>query len=195
MNRKPALIVDVTFDREAMREALSRHFKDRVVINLADPGQEAFDLSKAAYALVWKPHDDLFHRATHLKAVFSGGAGVDHVLKLKDLPNIPLIRFVDPSLTTRMSEWVVMQALMHLRQHASYEKQRHDRRWFELPQPQASEVTIGMMGLGTLGRDAAFKLKMMGFNVIGWSKSPKVIDGIETFCAEELEGVPELSKP
>lgn len=184
---KPALIIDVTFNRDAMRDAISRHIKDRKIINLADPGFEAIDLSEAAYALVWKPHDDLFRRATGLKAVFSGGAGVDHVLKSKELPDIPLVRFVDSSLTTRMSEWVVMQALMHLRQHASYEMQRHDRRWFELPQPEAGEVTIGIMGLGILGRDCALKLKIMGFKVIGWSKSRKTIDGIETFKAEELD--------
>jgi glyoxylate/hydroxypyruvate reductase A len=45
------------------------------------------------------------------------------------------------------------------------------------------------MGLGVLGSDAARKLKMMGFNVAGWSRSPRTLDGIQCFAGEaELEG-------
>ena len=40
------------------------------------------------------------------------------------------------------------------------------------------------MGLGVLGTDAAQKLTMMGFNVAGWSRSAKVIDGIKTFAGD-----------
>lgn len=52
--------------------------------------------------------------------------------------------------------------------------------------PEAAEVTVGVMGLGILGQDAVAKLRVMGFNVIGWSRTRKQIDGIETFDASEL---------
>jgi glyoxylate/hydroxypyruvate reductase A len=41
---------------------------------------------------------------------------------------VPLVRFVDDTLTTRMSEWVVLQCLLHLRQHQAYEAQRQKAR-------------------------------------------------------------------
>ena len=53
-----------------------------------------------------------------------------------------------------MSEWVVMQCLMHLRQHSTYARQRAKQLWAPLTQPEASEVTVGIMGLGVLGQDA-----------------------------------------
>lgn len=180
------IIIDLKFDQSDVRAALKRAFAGRTVINLADPGSETADLSKARFAIVWKPHDDLFKRATGLAAVFSGGAGVDHVLKIPGLPDLPLIRFVDDTLTNRMSEWVVMQALLHMRQFHAYEMQRHDRRWRELPQCEAADVTIGIMGMGVLGQDAARKLQMMGFKVIGWSRRPKSIEGIEVYAGEGL---------
>jgi glyoxylate/hydroxypyruvate reductase A len=43
------------------------------------------------------------------------------------------------------------------------------------------------MGLGELGTDAAEKLKSLGFTVLGWSRSPKTIDGVRTFAGPELD--------
>ena len=184
---KSPVIVDLRFHPEQVREGLKNAFPDREVINRADPASRDKDLSAAHYAVLWKPLDDLFLRAKGLKVLFSGGAGVDHVLTLPGLPDLPLVRFVDPTLTTRMSEWVVMQCLMHLRQHVAYERQRAKKLWAPLTQPEASELTVGIMGMGVLGTDAARKLKVMGFDVIGWSKSKKSIEGVVTFEGSQLD--------
>src|SRR5690606_30606725 len=97
------------------------------------------------------------------------------------------VRFVDDSLTTRMSEWVVLQCLSHLRQVPAYSKQQREHVWRELPQPEAKDLTVGVMGLGVLGRDSVAKLKVMGFDVIGWSRRKKEIEGVETFDANGLD--------
>lgn len=187
MQKKSPVIIDLKFDREQVSAALRGAFSDREIIDLALPANRSRDLSAVEYAVVWKPSVDLFKRAANLKAVFSGGAGVDHVMTLPGLPDVPVVRFVDQSLTTRMSEWVVMQCLLHLRQFRAYEAQNKKRVWHELDQPEAKDVTVGIMGLGVLGTDSATKLKMMGFNVIGWSRRKKSVEGIETFNASELD--------
>ncbi|MCJ8148976.1 2-hydroxyacid dehydrogenase [Shinella sedimenti] len=181
MHTKSPVIIDLKFDQEQVAAALKGAFPDREVINLLHPASRKRDLSGIDYAVVWRPGADLFERAKDLKVVFSGGAGVDHVLTLPGLPDVPLVRFVDETLTTRMSEWVVMQCLLHLRQHAAYEALRRDRVWRELDQPEASDMTVGIMGFGVLGQDAARKLKTLGFNVIGWSKSGRAVKGFEVF--------------
>ncbi|MDX3929959.1 MAG: glyoxylate/hydroxypyruvate reductase A [Shinella sp.] len=181
MPSKSPVIIDLKFDQEQVAAALKGVFADREVVNLAHPSSRKRDLSGIDYAVVWRPASDLFSRAPDLKVVFSGGAGVDHVLTLPGLPEVPLVRFVDETLTTRMSEWVVMQCLLHLRQFGAYETLRRQRIWRELAQPEASEITVGIMGMGVLGLDAARKLKAIGFNVIGWSRSRKDVEGVETF--------------
>ena len=187
MADKPTLIVDLNFHPEQVRAGLKSHFADRKVINRLDPAFDGEDLSTAAYALLWKPKPDLFQKATNLKVLFSGGAGVDSVLALSGLPDLPLVRFVDQTLTTRMSEWVVMQCLLHLRQQVAYDRQREKKVWNPLVQPEASEITVGIMGMGVLGADAARKLKTMGFKVIGWSRSGKPVDGFEVYASADLD--------
>ena len=187
MKSKSPVIIDLKFDREQVAAALKGAFADREVIDLAHPANKTRDLSSIDYAVVWKPAADLFSRAKDLKAVFSGGAGVDHVMTLPGLPEVLVVRFVDQTLTTRMSEWVVLQCLLHLRQFKAYEAQKQKRIWRELDQPEAREVTVGIMGLGVLGADAASKLKTLGFDVVGWSRRKKAIDGIETFDAAGLD--------
>jgi len=187
MQTKSPVIIDLKFDQEQVAAALKGAFSGREVINLLHPANRNRDLSGIDYAVVWKPGADLFSRAKDLKVVFSGGAGVDHVLTLPGLPDVPLVRFVDATLTTRMSEWIVMQCLLHLRQHHAYEAQRENRVWRELAQPEAKDVTVGIMGFGVLGQDSARKLKALGFNVIGWSKSGRKAEGFETFDEAGLD--------
>ena len=187
MSTPPPVLVDIKFNPEGVARVLKTAFADRGSINLADTADRLRDLRAAEYALLWKPDADLFQRAPNLKVIFSGGAGVDHIIGMDGLPEIPIVRFVDRSLTTRMSEWVVMQCLMHLREQYAHDISQRRGEWAKLIAPEAAEVTVGVMGLGVLGQDAVTKLKVMGFNVIGWSRTRKEINGIETFDARELD--------
>ncbi len=187
MPSRSPVIVDLKFIPQEVEDGLKGAFPGRDIINLADPIHKGRDLTGIDYAVVWKSDPELFARATDLKVVFSGGAGVDHVLKLPGLPDVPLVRFVDRSLTTRMSEWVVMNCLLHLRQHRAYEARAKAHVWEDLSQPEAAEITVGVMGLGVLGKDAIVKLQVMGFKTIGWSRSKKAIDGVETFDEARLD--------
>lgn len=184
---KSPIIVDLKFPPDAVSKALAGAFPGREVINMADPAHAGRDLSGIEYALVWKQDPTLFDRATGVKAIFSGGAGVDHILRVGGLPeHVPLVRFVDRSLTDRMSEWVVLQCLLHLRQMPAYARAQSKRHWEEMAQPEARDVTVGVMGLGVLGQDAARKLKVMGFHVVGWSRSAKAIEGMQAFDGDGL---------
>ncbi|MGQ2970063.1 MAG: 2-hydroxyacid dehydrogenase [Allorhizobium sp.] len=188
MSDKRPVVIDLRFARESVVSALRSAFNDRPVIDMGDPANADRNLTDAEFAVVWKPDPALFQRASGLKAIFSGGAGVDHILSAYELPDLPIVRFVDRSLTDRMSEWVVWQCLHHLRNGIAYVGQQRDRIWHEIAdQPEARDVTVGVMGLGVLGADAVRKLKVMGFDVIGWSRRPKTIDGVETFDASNLD--------
>lgn len=146
-------------------------------------------LEDIRYALVWKPEPGVLASLPNLEVVFSIGAGVDNVLSDTQLPNVPLVRFVDPNLTMRMSEYVCLHVLLHQRRMLDYREFQQEGQWKEVwPQPGANEIRVGVMGLGVLGQDACEKLAMLGFQVAGWSRSQKEIPGIECFAGDEAIG-------
>jgi glyoxylate/hydroxypyruvate reductase len=133
------------------------------------------------YAAVWRPPHGLLATFRNLKAVFTLGAGVDDVLTDPQLPNVPIVRIVDPDLTMRMTEYVVLHVLKYHRRQRLYEEQQRERLWRDHDQPVASEVAVGVLGLGVLGSQAALALQRLGFRVSGWSRTAKSIPGIETY--------------
>lgn len=146
---------------------------------------EIGDKKLVEYALVWAPGDGRLSEFSNLKAIFSLGAGVDHLLIDENLPDVPIARIVDPDLTSRMTEWIVSQVLFHHRQFNQYETLQLEAKWQELKQPAAHEVHIGIMGLGELGQASAQVLKLLGFKVNGWSRTAKTVMGITSYTGEE----------
>ena len=151
------------------------------IVTLGEP----FDRRAVHYVASWKHPEGSLSGLPNLAAIFSLGAGVDHIFADSRLPQVPIARVVDPDLTTRMSEYVVLHCLSQLRQLPRYMAQQRAGIWEDdRNQPAAREVRVGVMGLGELGLDAVAKLRVIGFDVAGWSRSPKTIEGVRTYSGE-----------
>ena len=165
--------------------AMRRQAPDLDIRTWPDAGR----LEDISYAIAWLPPANVLKSLPNLKVIFSLGAGVDAVLKDPTLPdNVPLARIAEPDLTMRMTEYVVMQVLMHHRQQRRFEENQRNKVWDCFETHSASAMKVGIMGLGVLGSDAAQKLAALGFKVAGWSRSRKSIPGIECFAGREEFG-------
>jgi glyoxylate/hydroxypyruvate reductase A len=176
------LLAMTNWDAEAWRSRFRKELPGEEVTVLGEP----FDRRAIHYVASWKhPHGSLAG-LPNLAAIFSLGAGVDHLMADPGLPDVPVARVVDPDLTGRMSEYVLLRCLAILRQNRRYQEQQRARIWAsDAEQPAARHVRVGILGLGELGCDAAQKLTMVGFQVAGWSRTPKTIGGIESFSGKE----------
>jgi glyoxylate/hydroxypyruvate reductase A len=152
--------------------------KNRRVLLLPDA---ALDPAEVHYAAVWKPVPGELAGFPNLRVIFNLGAGVDALLADSSLPKVPLVRVAVADLTDRMTEYVVLHVLMHHRQEPYLRACQREKRWEPRVQWPASAISVGIMGLGTLGANAADVLRRLGFRVSGWSNSPKQIDGIACF--------------
>jgi glyoxylate/hydroxypyruvate reductase len=152
--------------------------RDRRVILLPDT---ALDPAEVHYAAVWKPKPGDLATFANLRVIFNLGAGVDALMADTSLPEVPLVRVAVADLTERMTEYVVLHVLMHHRQEPYLRNSQREKRWQPKFQWAAGAVTVGIMGLGTLGANAADVLRRVGFRVAGWSSSPKQIDGVTCF--------------
>ncbi len=136
------------------------------------------------YALVYQPPPGLLASLPNLKAIFSLWAGIDHLSSDPALPPVPVIRMVERSMTATMTVHVVQQVLgLHTRA-ATYRAQQAERHWHQGELTAPWDRRVGILGLGSLGRDAAEKLAGLRFDVAGWSRSPKQIEDISCYHGE-----------
>ena len=138
-----------------------------------------------AYAVVWKQRPNLLSKLPNLRAIFSIGAGVDHILADPTLPDVPIVRVVADNLTQHMTDYVLWRVLDHHRQGMLYRAQQKRKVWREPPQRPASDISVGIMGFGELGRAAAKVLLAAGFRVNGWSRSEHSMPDVATFHGEK----------
>lgn len=156
---------------------------------LAEAGLEAALLTDAPPErvdyIIYAPANPLrdFSPFTRCKAVLSLWAGVERIVGNPTLTQ-PLARMVDPALTRGMVEYVTGHVL---RYHLGLDAHIHARAgdWVAVPPPLAGARVVGFLGLGALGQACADALRGLGFQVIGWSRSPKTLPGIPCHHGDE----------
>jgi glyoxylate/hydroxypyruvate reductase A len=178
------LIGDLTeFEYGAWRERLSACLPagERLFVAHEDYERGSIDI-----ALVANPPAGALSQLPNLRFIQSLWAGVDRLLSDPTLPaGVPIARLVDPNLTQGMVECVVAHVSCLHRQTPQYQRQQRSAEWRQLPQPSAMQRRVGILGLGQLGRAAAQALAGLGFDVAGWSATPRTVNGIKALHGAE----------
>ncbi len=158
------------------RELLARMPELEVEIwpEVGDPA--AIDL-----ALVWRAPPGELARYPNLKVILSLGAGIEWLVADPSVPDVPIARMVDPSLTRTMTEYVLLAVLRHHREFDRFERAQRARDWAYRFPPQAADRRVGIMGLGELGAAAAHELVRHGFAVAGWSRTGKALPDVTDY--------------
>ena len=143
------------------------------------------DLSNVEALFVWKPMDSgVLERLPNLKWVSSLGAGVDHLVRDKQIPkHIPITRIVDPNLTRDMTNYCILGVMMYQRSMDQHRSNQQNAVWDRLPY---ANLNVGVLGLGELGAHCAKHLALLGFNVSGFSRTPKAIDGVNCHSEDQM---------
>lgn len=123
-----------------------------------------------------------------LKLIQSLWMGVENIIADPDLPRgVPVARLIDPGMVHAMSETVIAYVLDWHRHFYLYRRWQREKTWKRRRQYLPSDRTVGILGLGELGSTAAAHLGRLGFHVAGWSRRPKVLDGVH--CSTDLDEV------
>ncbi|TFG72305.1 MAG: glyoxylate/hydroxypyruvate reductase A [Flavobacteriales bacterium] len=137
-------------------------------------------------ALVWKHPEGVLNQYSKLKCIASSGAGVDFIFEDRSAPeNLPITRVVDPMLASDMSEHVIALIFGYLKNLNQYKIDQLNRVWNPLPYHRITDFTVGILGLGELGKSLAKDLYHLGFKVQGWSQTKKTIEGVLSYSGSE----------
>ena len=164
-------------------ETLRQAMPDETIVPVAAMSAEA--RARADIAIVANPDPADLRLLPNLQWMHSLWAGVERlVLELADLqPKI--VRLVDPRLGEAMAEAVLAWSLYLSRDMPTYAAQQRQRLWQPLPYRAARDTRVGILGMGALGMAAAGLLRKAGFQVNGWSRRPKDVDGITAFSGRD----------
>lgn len=185
----PALVFYSAFDTPGpWKAALEAAAPDLDVRIAAPDGAISGDPAQVRYALVWNPPHGFFARFPNLRLVVNLGAGVDALVRRDDLPDLPITRLSDPHMSRMMASFVLFCVLRHARDIPTLERAQRERRWHFISPRTAGEIRVGVLGLGELGGLAAFELARQGFDVRGWSRTAKQLDGVK--ACHGLEALP-----
>jgi glyoxylate/hydroxypyruvate reductase A len=149
------------------------------------PGAPAAD-----YAVVWAPPQAFIDEQQGLKALFNIGAGVDALVKLQIPASTRIVRLDDAGMSVQMAEYVCHALIRHFREFDQYEADVAQGKWSYRKPRLRSECPVGIMGLGVLGERVARAVAQFDFPVLGWSRSPKQIDGVR--CFNGADGLPQF---
>jgi len=144
--------------------------------------------------IVYAPNGPVtdFTAFTKLKAVLSLWAGVETMVDNPTL-KVPLCRMVDHGLTESMVEWVTGHVL---RYHLGMDQfiAVQDGVWRAgTAAPLARDRKVCVLGLGALGAACAQSLARLNFDVHGWARSAKSVEGVtchhgEAGLSDALDG-------
>jgi glyoxylate/hydroxypyruvate reductase len=156
-----------------IKSALTEH-------EVLEPASVTEPLTIDSAVLGWGGWQDVSQYRS-LQFVQTNFMGIDALLQMGGIenPNTVIARMVDPGMPVAMTESVLAHVLYAHRQLDVYARQASHRQWVEHRQPFAHEVTVGVLGLGELGRRCAQAIAKIGFRVVGWSRRGADVDGVE----------------
>ena len=141
--------------------------------------------------LCWHAPVGLFGTLPRLRLVQSIAAGVDHIMADPSVPShVPICRVIDPDMASGMVAYVVWAVAYRHRNFDQYLARGAQGLWQESPIVPTRLHRVGIAGLGVLGTAVAKALRMLGYDVAGWSRSPKpdLPDGVRGFHgADQLD--------
>ncbi len=145
------------------------------------------DCNEIVGALTWMHSEGALQDYPNLKWASSMGAGVDQFLNDAKVPaHIIITRLVTDQLAESMFEYVQTAVLYFFRQLDAYRNDQIQKVWRPLPAPSKLNLTIGIMGLGKLGKYLAEQFSNDGFQVVGWARSQKNIHNVTCYDQKAL---------
>jgi glyoxylate/hydroxypyruvate reductase len=175
-------------ERESWIQILAEAMPEELIVDFSElnPAQR----SQCEIAIVANPDPAELKQLPALEWVHSTWAGVERMLQELVNPPFKIVRLIDPQLAETMAEAALAWTLYLHRDMPRYAQQQSKKLWQPLPFIEASARRVGVLGLGELGRGAAFRLRDNGFAVSGWSRRLYDLSGIT--CLSGSEGLHQL---
>lgn len=121
----------------------------------------------------------------NLQLVQKLGAGVETIVRHPSLAEGVRVTRLKPLVPAQeIAEWFLTYVLQRQRNMAFHAAEQAASNWRPKAPKLAAETTVGVLGLGHIGGLTARSFAQLGYQVQGWSRSPKDIEGVTCLHGE-----------
>ena len=154
-------------------------------IDTAERPQEALDvITEVEILFSWQIPDDLLKRARRLKWFFSTAAGNENLVKNPSFPDSAIL-----TKTTiygeMMAEYVFAYLLYFIRDLSKYSENQRRKIWRQVRPGRLRGKTMGLLGLGSVGKVMAKCGKQFGMNILGVKRIPEPVEHVDQVMGPE----------
>ena len=179
------LFHNTTFDKiDVWKKSIKKYFKNENIISIKDYKK----FNEVKYAIIWNLPDKILPKLINLKVIFSMGAGVDHILKLKYYnKKIPIIRIKDALMGERIANYSLAQLLNYQLNFKIFQNSQNKQYWSGERTPiDNKNLTVGILGLGFLGNHIARLFSKLNYKVIAYKKSLTKEKNIKIYTGKNI---------
>lgn len=141
---------------------------------------------QARVAVAWLPPPGYLASLPDLELICSMGMGVNGLVDDPSIPeSVPIVRLVDLSIATQMTEYVVGVIAWDRRRFDDYRESQCQQQWQRHRVAYAQDVIVTVLGLGVIGATIAQALVKLGYQVRGWRNRHQPVEGVEVYTGED----------
>lgn len=168
-------------------EILSKKVPELEICSASQP-EEAIDfIRKAEILLTWGIPDELLKKAKCMKWFASLGAGNEHLVNNPLIPET--VAFTKMTAYGEMiAEYVFAYLLYFSRDLPKYFKNQKEKVWEQARPERLRAKTMGILGLGSIGKEIAKRARQFGMTVFGVKRNPEPVENVDqVFSSKDLD--------
>jgi len=164
----------------SVQDGVRARFPNLTVHVASTPAEAETVVDRVEIIAGWGFPSGLLARAGRLRWFHKLAAGVDDVVLSGALPaGVILTRTDGRVFAGRMAEYVLAYILAFCQGIRRCLAQQQTHKWEPFLTRLAAGSTVGVAGVGDIGREVARKAAALGMRVVGWRRSPGPVEGIE----------------
>jgi len=167
------------FDAPYMKEVLEPKFPELTIQAETNEGDVGDFIEEAEILMAISFSDELMQRARKVKWIQCIISGVDRIVELPSLRKDILLTSAKGIHGPQMSELAFLHMLNLNRNYQRMYRNQQKGIWDRWPQPLLNKKSVGILGVGVIGKELARKCKAFGMTVYGiahWKRDIEDVD-------------------
>lgn len=191
VHRHHVLIYDP--ECEMYERIISKQLPDLEIFSASDPVVASEGIQNVEIILSWKIPDDLLKRAKNLRWFASTGAGNEHLVNNPQLSEAVIL--TKPTCYGEMMSEYVFTYILYFSQNLNKHLDNQKRKiWGRRKPMRLNGKIMGIIGLGSIGKEIAKQGKLFGMSMLGVKRNPESVENVDrVFGPQDLnEMIPQV---